>query len=238
MYSLGKQFGLDYTRCKANEKAIVQGKNFRITVLTERLVRLEYSLSGIFVDRPTQLVINRNLKLADFSVKADVDFITIETRFFILTYVKEQPFIGTKIDPMKNLKITLNSKDRDRRKDWYYGHPEARNMMGNMISIDVLNSDISKGLYSLDGFASLDDSHNKVILEDGTLGDPPPDHTDIYVFMYDHDFKHALDDYFKITGAPALIPRYALGNWWSRNTDYTDQGIYTLIKNFERKKYL
>ena len=42
-----------------------------------------------------------------------------------------------------------------------------------------------KGLYSLDGFASIDDSMNKVIMEDGTLADPPQDHTDIYIFLYD-----------------------------------------------------
>ena len=54
--------------------------------------------------------------------------------------------------------------------------------------------------------------------------------------MYDQDFRYALDDYFKLTGAPVLPPRYAFGNWWSRNLSYNDQDIYTLIKNFERKK--
>ena len=34
--------------------------------------------------------------------------------------------------------------------------------------------------------------------------------------MYDKDFKEALTDYFKITGFPELLPRYALGNWWSK----------------------
>ena len=44
-------------------------------------------------------------------------------------------------------------------------------------------------MYSLEGFASIDDSNSKVIMEDGTLANPIPNHMDIYVFMYDRDFK-------------------------------------------------
>lgn len=237
MYPLGKQFEVDYTKARSDVKAIIPGKTFRISVISERIVRLEYSPSGQFVDRPTQLVKKRNLGLPDFSIRQDANIIELTTKYFVLTYIKNQPFIGTKVDPMKNLKITLLSRDRDRSKDWYYGHPEARNMNGNMVSVDVdIPKQLEKGIYSLDGFATIDDSLNKVIMEDGTLLDPPSDHTDIYVFMYDRDFKQALFDYFRMTGAPALIPRYALGNWWSRNTTYDDKSIHELIRNFERKK--
>ena len=49
---------------------------------------------------------------------------------------------------MKNLKITLNSKDKDRNKDWYIGHAEAKNMKGNKISVDAeLPKNLEKGLY-------------------------------------------------------------------------------------------
>ena len=237
MYQLGKQFEIDYTNIKPNDKSVIQGKKFRITVLTERVVRLEFSESGVFVDRPTQLIINRNTNYSNFKFEQDNSGLRITNKFFVLDYVKEKPFLGSKIDPMKNLKITLRSPDKDRCKDWYFGHPEARNMNGNMISVDVGASGYyTKGLYSLDGFASINDSLSKILMEDGTLVDPPENHTDLYVFMYDHDFKHALADYFKITGEPALIPRYALGNWWSRNIKYNDKNIPLLVKNFERKR--
>ena len=237
MYPLGKQFEVDYTRAKSDDKTFVKGSNFRITVITERIVRLEYSPSGAFVDRPTQLIVRRNLGYPEFQLKQDTQFVEITTKYFHLTYVKRQPFVGNKVDPMKNLKITLSSRDRDRNKDWYYGHPEARNMMGNFISVDVsTDKNMCRGLYSLDGFSSLDDSKNKLIMEDGTLTDPPADHIDIYVFMYDRDFKQALFDYFKMTGSPAMIPRYALGNWWSRNITYDDFSTTALLKKFEKKK--
>ena len=207
MYPLGKQFEVDYTKAKSDKRAIVQGNSYRISVISERIIRLEYSQAGQFIDRPTQLVKKRSIGLPDFSVRQDANILEISTKYFALSYIKEQPFYGTKLDPMKNLKITLLSKDRDRCKDWYVGHPEARNMKGNMVGVDVNIPDtLQKGLYSLDGFASLDDSYGKIIMEDGTLANPPLNHLDIYVFMYDRDFKQVLFDYFKMTGAPALIP--------------------------------
>ena len=237
MYPLGKQFEVDYTKASSEEKAIIKGNNFRISVITERIVRLEFSPSGQFIDRPTQLVSKRNLGLANFSVDQNNSYLNVTTKYFKLKYLKNAPFVGTKVDPAKNLKITLNSRERDRNKDWYYGHPEARNMLGNFISVDLnIDRNYCKGLYSLDGFASIDDSQSKLIMEDGTLADPPSDHIDVYVFMYDRDFKQALFDYFKMTGSPMLIPRYAFGNWWSRNIEYDDKSIKELIRRFEKKK--
>lgn len=39
---------------------VFQGKHYRISILTNQLVRLEYSQAGIFEDRPTQTVLNRD----------------------------------------------------------------------------------------------------------------------------------------------------------------------------------
>lgn len=237
MYPLGKQFEVDSSKAKCDKKAVVQGSNFRISVISERIIRLEYSPQGQFLDKPTQLVKKRNIGLPDFSVRQDANVVEISTKYFALNYIKGQPFLGPKVDPMKNLKITLLSRDRDRCKDWYVGHPEARNLLGNSVGVDVnIPWNLQKGLYSLDGFASIDDSYSKIIDDDGTLMDPIPNHFDMYVFLYDRDFKQALFDYFKMTGAPALIPRYALGNWWSRNIVYDDEDIGNLIRKFEKKR--
>ena len=237
MYPLGKQFEVDYSRAASDKKVVVQGANYRFSIITERVVRLEFSPSGQFNDRPTQLIKNRHIGLPDFSVRQDANIVEITTKYFSLNYIKGQPFTGTKVDPMRNLKITLLSRERDRSKDWYFGHPEARNMLGNMVGVDVaISNNMQRGLYSLDGFVSLDDSSSKIIMEDGTLEEPLANYLDLYVFMYDKDFKQALFDYFKMTGAPALIPRFALGNWWSRNIEYDEQGVKDLIRHFEKKK--
>ena len=237
MYPLGKQFEVDSSKAKFDSKAVISGSNFRVSVITERVVRLEYSTTGKFNDRPTELIKNRNLGEVNYSIRQDANILEITTKYFSLTYIKGQPFLGTKVDPMRNLKITLLSKERDRCKDWFYGHPEARNMLGNMISVDTnIPKNLQKGLYSLDGFSSIDDSFSKIINSDGTLDNSIEGYTDIYVFLYDRDFRQVLLDYFKMTGSPSLIPRYALGNWWSRNISYDENSTKELIRNFERKK--
>ena len=63
MYPLGKQFEVDYSRAASDKKVVVQGENYRFSVITERVVRLEFSPSGNFNDRPTQLIKNRSVGL-------------------------------------------------------------------------------------------------------------------------------------------------------------------------------
>ena len=49
MYKLGDQFTNNYVSNLVSEPgAIIKSNCFRITILTERLVRLEYSGNGIF----------------------------------------------------------------------------------------------------------------------------------------------------------------------------------------------
>ncbi len=237
MYPLGKQFEVDLSKAQTDEKCIFKGKKYRISVLTERLVRLEYSESGKFVDAPSQLVKNRYLGFPEFQVKQDTKFLEITTKYFHLTYVKEAPFTGSKVDPMKNLKISLTTGTRDNDRDWYYGHPEVKNYGGNMMAKDISTSRRNnRGLYSIDGFASFNDSNSLLYASDGTLYNREKESADIYVFMYYKDFDKALLDYFHLTGMPALIPRYALGNWWSKNYTYTDKEVLALANNFERRK--
>ncbi|MCI8548362.1 MAG: DUF5110 domain-containing protein [Bacilli bacterium] len=238
MYPLGKQFEVDYSKAKSENKVMVVGRKFRFTVITERVIRLEYSPTSTFVDQPSQHFYSRNLGVPEFTIRQDANFLEIRTRYFVLSYMKEQPFIGSKVDPMKNLKITLCSAvDKDKQRDWYYGHPEVRNMSGNFVGIDVeMSKDYSRGLYSIEGFVSINDSHTKLLDRDGTLLDRNGENLDIYVFMYGIDFNLALNDYFKMTGFPELIPRFAFGNWWCRNTNYNDLRLDDLLLRFDKKK--
>ena len=237
MYPLGKQFGVNSSAAISDKRYTVQGAHFRITVLSEMIVRLEYSPNGVFNDRPTQLVRKRNFATPDMQMQQDDRVLIITTKYFTLNYIKDAPFVGPAMDPGKNLKITLNSHEVDRQKDWYYGIPEPRNLGGNTVSSDVdVPKSVQKGLFSLDGFVTLDDSLGKIMMDDGTMEDPKTGNIDLYVMMYDKDFKQLLIDYFKLTGSPSLIPRYALGNWWSRNYNYSDKDLKELINNFEKKK--
>ena len=90
MYPLGKQFEVDNAKARSEEKSIIPGKKYRISVITDRVVRIEYSANGQFVDRPTQLIKKRNLGVPDFSVRQDQNILEIATKYFVLNYIKEQ----------------------------------------------------------------------------------------------------------------------------------------------------
>ena len=217
----------------ANEEAIVKGNNYRISILTERLIRLEYHPNGLFYDNETQLVKFRNFSKPDFEVTQDSRFLVIKSKYFTLSYTKEKSFDGGKLVPMANLKIDLNGTDRS----WYYNHPEVKNYKGNFICLDGTEEDAKpqNGLYSIDGFASLDDSNNYIYVNNNLVKREGKG-IDIYLFIYGNDFNLALKDYFALTGYPAMIPRYALGNWWSRDLDYTQDDLLELVNHFEKRE--
>lgn len=232
MYPLGDNFKLK-TNPIANSKNIIKGDKYRITILSERLIRFEYNESGIFEDLSTEFAWNRNFPEVKYDIKQDSRFLEITTSYFKISYTKEKNFKGSKLSPESNLKVeVLNSNSV-----WYYGHPEVKNYGAPFSEINNKEGKIkfAKSLYSLDGFASFDDSNSKVIEEDGTIRERKEKELDIYVFAYLKDFSKALKDYFDLTGYPALIPRYALGNWWSRDLEYNDESLKKLIDTFERK---
>ncbi len=233
MYNLGNQFKFDYEASKPNNECIFKGSKYRITILTEHLVRLEYNENGIFEDRPTELVWYRNLPKPEFKVKENNRSIEISTKYFTLTYTKEKKFYGGQANPTGYLKISVNNSDRY----WYYKHPEARNFGSPTFNLsEDGKAKYQKSLYSLDGFASIDDSESKIMLPTGEVTDRQNKEIDIYVLIYGKDFYNGLKDYFKITGYPPLIPRYALGNWWSKNESYDNKQIHNLVETFEKKE--
>ena len=195
MYNLGEQFKINVQRGVAKEKNILKGRTYRFTVLTERLIRLEYNENGNFIDSPTERVLYRDLETPKFDFQDSPSVLVIQTSYFKLTYQKEKPFAGNKVSPDNNLKVELLNTDRS----WYYGHPEIRNfgMPNKNLSSDKITE--GKGLYSADGMASIDDTKSLIYNPDGTIFQNPEPHIDVYLFMYNNDFEEALKDYYKIT---------------------------------------
>ncbi len=215
----------------AREGTVAQGKTYRITVLTERLLRLEYNKTGVFYDNPSQFAINRKFPKPEFTLKQDDRFLEITTKYFSLSYEKEKNFDAGKLTPMANLKIQLNGTD----KSWYVHNAEVKTLNGLNTSEDgdPKNQRFSKSLYSLDGYASFHDSNTYLYNASGNLIPREQNYMDIYLFMYGNDFEEALKDYYTLVGYPPLIPRYALGNWWSRDLPYTSEQLLELVNHFK-----
>ena len=238
MYNLGEQFKIGKNSV-ANSKSVVKGDKYRFTVLTERLIRLEYSSDGVFEDRATERVFNRFMDIPKFDVMEDARVLTITTDYFKLFYVKNSSFKGSKVSPANNLKVEFleNIDSNKPNRYWYYGMPEVKNY--GAPGFEILENKklkLDKGLYSLDGFVTIDESNSMVIDEDGVFSKKEHDSIDIYLFVYLNDFSKCLEDYYRVTGFTPLIPRYALGNWWTRNYKYGDEKLNELVVKFKENK--
>ena len=225
-------FGVNYQSAAGNPAYIFKGEKYRITVLTDRLVRFEYSETGSFEDRPTEFAKNRKFGAPVIEKSEDEKTLVLRTKYFQIKYVKENNYVGTKLAPDENLLVSV----RDTDKVWYFEHAEARNYRGTKPSLDHARglSDLSKGLYSTDGFVSFDDSNTLIFNEDGSVGKRNDDRIDTYLFVYKKDYGYAIKDYFDLTGYPPLIPRYALGIWWDKKEKYDTNEIYKLVSKFRK----
>lgn len=233
MYDFGTHFEVDLTKSKTPSSNVFRGKTYRISILSDVLIRFEYSETGSFNDYPTFFASNRSFGKPKITVEEDNNVLIIKNDAFILEYNKEKPFIGSRLMPDQNLKVTIAGTE----KIWYFNHPEVKNFKGTAYSLDNTkgNIDFEKGLFSLDGFTTFDDSRTPILDAHGNVLSPNYKNIDTYLFIYNNDFGIGLRDYFNLTSLPPLIPRYALGVWWNKNEAYGEKDIQNLVYNF--KKY-
>lgn len=204
-----------------SSKYIIQGKKYRFSLLSPRLIRLEYNEGGVFEDRATQLVVNRAFKDFKYNYTENDVSIQITTDYYTLTYVKEMPL-------SKGISVSVNNT----KNVWKPGVSSIKNLGGLSYSLDDSPSKINfnNGLYSFDGFVSIDDSSNMVIDNDSFVNRNST--VDTYLFVYNEDLGLCLQDYYNLTGYPLMLPRYAFGCWWYKNDKYNMYDIDNVIGKF------
>jgi len=217
----------------SDQAAVVQGGKYRITVLTERLLRLEYSEAYRFEDHATQVVLYRNFSVPSFQVQRSASGINLTTDYLQLTY-DEQEF------SKEGLSIEVKDGKSDHVGHWHYGKSgeDGRNLRGTIRTLDDVEGSckISDGLMSQEGWGVLDDSNSLTLTEDGWVAVRAHKETDLYFFGYGSDFIGCLKDFYKLTGKTPMLPRYALGNWWSRYYEYSEESYKTLMERFEAEE--
>ncbi len=229
MYNLGDQFtNKNKEELLAQEGAIIRNNSYRITLLSERLIRLEYSSNGVFNDYETAIVKNRRFaNIPEYTKQEDDTVLIIDTRYYTLTYVKNSSFNSR----------TLKAKCKTNLKEWYYTDKEVENFKSTAISLDgmVKLPELEKGLFSPTGIVTIDDSNSMGFDENRNIValNKTKDYVDLYLFIYDKDFALCLKDYYTLTGYPSMIPRYALGNWWSKECEYKDFEVLDKIEKFK-----
>ena len=204
---------------------VLTGANYRITVLDPGLVRLEYSEKGRFEDRASQMAIDRAFPPAEFGVIETAGLLQVETVRMRLTYDKG-PFTTS------GLSVQAKGGRHSRGGVWRYGLP-TRNLGGTARTLDNVDGAcrLEPGILSREGVAAVDDS-NTVLLDNDWIAPRHSGNLDVYVFAFGRAYKEALRAFYRLAGPTPLLPRFALGNWWSRYHPYSASEYLQLLDRF------
>ncbi|MEF8789807.1 MAG: TIM-barrel domain-containing protein [Haloarculaceae archaeon] len=210
----------------AREAATVAGERYRFSVLTPRVVRLEYTPDGEFEDRPSQAFWYRDRPVPEFDVTRSDDGLVVETDALRLEYAPEEPF------GPETLSATIGGTGTT----WRYGDTDEANLGGTVRTLDRVegSTDLSDGLLARDGWAVVEDTGSLVFGEDGWV-EPrgaADGYEDVYLFGYGHDYLDCLADFAALAGDVPMVPRWALGNWWSRYEAYSAEDLRELLERF------
>ena len=233
----------------AQEEAVVTSGNARFTILTPRLIRIQYSTKGLFEDRATFAVVNRRLPVPAFTSTEEDGYLIIRTDSLTLRYK-----VGSRIQKQhKNSSVLgITFQMNGRQILWYPGKDDVLNLLGTQRTLDGNIGDthrvsLEKGLLSRDGWAILDESpstqrgdgsrsfpFDKTVDGIPWIGTPLDANAfDWYFFGYGHQYKDALGDYVRIAGRQPLPPKYMFGYWYSKYQAYSQSEVQQLIKDME-----
>src|SRR5687768_14844889 len=215
----------------ANSKAIITVPHVRFTVLTHRIIRIEFAKDNTFEDRTSQVFWYRDQPVPKFKKTITDKVVEIETDYLHLVYKPRQSrFTSRNLSiKLKNAKIT-----------WHYGDSanKAGNLKGTARTLDGVagKTKLEAGLVSKAGWSLVDDSKTLVFDESGWLVPRSSKKSlDIYFFGYVQDVLSLLRDYTRIAGEIPMIPRYILGNWWSRYWAYSQDELEGLMEEFRKR---
>lgn len=205
------------TSAKANDNQIKIINNVRITYLTSRLIRVEVDK---FYDDASFTVFNRKFGNAEkFKVTGSANKIFVETKDAVFTIKNNKPLC---------VKIKSSGEVQYFKKQ--------KNLKGTRRTLDATfgKVELDDGLITKDGAYLLDDSNSFLLDESGHFV-PRGGGKDYYCFAYGNDYRQTIKAFLNISGSTPLVPRYALGVWWSRYHAYTDDEYLNLMDRFEKE---
>jgi alpha-glucosidase (family GH31 glycosyl hydrolase) len=218
------------TSPRARAEAIVKGDRWRVTVLADGLVRLEWREDGAFEDRASTFAIHRDLPVPEFEVVDGEAALEVVTDRLRLTYDRE-PFSPA------GLSVQARGNISNYHSVWRYGEP-THDLGGTTRTLDDVDGriELDSGVVSARGVTALDDSRSFLFEDDGWVSPRPAGGIDIYVFAFGRDYQAALDALFAVSGRPPVLPRWVLGNWWSRYHRYSADSYLELLDRFEAER--
>ena len=194
--------------------------NACFTLLTDRMVRCEWSADARFEDRPSLVFVNRKMPEVKYALERMGEGAKITTGRMTLEW---SGGAFTERNLVVNGVAALA--------------PDAENLLGTMRTLDGRSSipdllpRMERGILSRRGVTVVDDTATPLFVKGGEYWkewvEARPkrkkgDYRDLIVFAYGHDYKGCLGDYVKVAGRIPLPPRWAFGYWWSRFWPDTD----------------
>ena len=138
----------------ADATKIVRDGVYRFTVISDRIIRIEKSLTSTFEDSPTQVILFRDYAKPVFNCEKNQDKVLIKTKCTIFEYdkTKDKPYIicgDKKIDASKN----------------------KGNLKGTLRTLDFTAGAVplQNGIFAKNGVVMLDDSSSYIIDEEGNV---------------------------------------------------------------------
>jgi alpha-glucosidase (family GH31 glycosyl hydrolase) len=213
----------------ASPEAVLQGEHWRITVLADGLVRIEWSDDGGFEDRASTFALYRDLPVPRFQVLDEPTGLEILTDRLHLTYDRG-PFTSSGLSVQPRGRVT------DWHSVWRFG-VATPDLGGTARTLDDVDgrTPLEPGVLSQVGVTALDDSDSFLFEADGWVGSRRPGRLDLYVFCYGRDYGAALRALYAVSGAQPVLPRWALGNWWSRYHRYSADEYLALLDRFDEE---
>ncbi|MHA3702194.1 glycoside hydrolase family 31 protein [Jatrophihabitans sp. YIM 134969] len=215
----------------ADPAAVVTAGPARFTVLTSRLIRLEWTGGQPFEDRASYAFPVRRGPVPEFTAATDGATTTVDTGDLLLRYTDDgRPFHAG------NLSVELRG---DVATTWHPGVVDHANLGGARRTVDDCRGDavLEPGLVSRSGWALHDDSDLAVFDSTGWPTERETGVLDWYFFGYGHAYGDAVADYTRFGGRPAMIPRFVLGAWWSRYHAYTEPELRALVEEFAARDF-
>ncbi|KAF2262087.1 hypothetical protein CC78DRAFT_535141 [Lojkania enalia] len=215
------------TRPIAHPDAIVAGEKYRFTILTDGLLRFEWAEDGIFEDRASTFAVRRELTVPDYYTwdrgQEGIEIVT--KRFHVLYNKKKFSSEGFVVQ----LKGNVTTK-------WAYGQ-SVSNLGGTVRTLDMVDgrTNMGEGVLSREGVAVIDDSKSMLFESNGWIAPRRSgDRSDGYIFLYGHDYREAVRAFYAVSGSQPLLPRFAMGNWWSRYHPYDRDEYIALMNHLDR----
>ncbi|WP_212754622.1 TIM-barrel domain-containing protein [Nakamurella aerolata] len=210
---------------------VIAGDRWRITVLDAGLVRLQWSPSGRFTDLASQTVLFRDTPVVDKTVRETDAVIELITDRLHLIYDRG-PFTP------QGLSVQARGGISNYHSVWRFGEQAEGNLGGAARTLDGVDGalPLDDGVLSRHGVAVVDDSDTVLIEPGGWFTEREPGSLDLYVFCYGRDYRAALSTFYRVTGKQPLLPRFALGNWWSRYHPYTADEYTALMDRFTAER--